>query len=240
MSDFLSRLAQRAVGGASGLEPVREPVFPADFRGDGPPSVPPPNSAAGTQPGAHDRARTAAPPVTRSQTTDPSACADAAGREGVRPMADQRQTRDARREATQPDPILSPRPANKTGVHPPLRPSRRQPPAVDPQPHQPPASFSPTETQDTATGAAERPPAPPLRRTGPQPLSPASPTLRPAPTSPPEQTPSTPAPVIVRIGRVDVRATVAPAAPAPAQRRPDGPPALGLKEYLERRNGGRR
>jgi hypothetical protein len=32
MSDFLTRLARRAIGGAggSGLEPVREPVFPAD------------------------------------------------------------------------------------------------------------------------------------------------------------------------------------------------------------------
>lgn len=243
MNDFLTRLAQRAVGGASALEPLREPVFPVEF-GDGEPSVVPLPATSAVDIRTEDRrAPTPVNPAQKRQSTDRNPSASGLRRETSPPMVDAPQTTGMRRGSDRTPLAPSPSPAARIDAHAPVRPVHGASPADNPhaQPSQDPAS--PKVIAVPITVAAEPAKGPSARHPGtktvssPSPLSPARPPRN--PTS--EQAASTPPPVTVRIGRIDVRANVAPAtAPARTDRKPERIPALGLKEYLERRNGGRR
>ena len=99
----------------------------------------------------------------------------------------------------------------------------------------------PTPAPAAAAPAAARPaepatvpsPAPPLApRSTPTPLTPATP---PRPRDRPDddrRAPATPAPIYVRIGRVDVRAVMAPEPVAPVVRAPSPRRGPDLEEYL--------
>lgn len=239
MSDFLTRLAQRAVGGASsGLEPVREPVFPVDppmeSAMEGASAFPPPMTPRGARPAPHVPARVAEGSIPDPPSAGPIRTAPAA----APPMGDKRQAHDARPE---PDRSASvPLPVEPDGVS--VRHAQRTltpPGRGEPRQRQFPDPLSPIAPPTTTARPVTRPRQQPAKEPV-SPHSPVSPPLRPVRTASPEKAASAPAPVTVRIGRVDVRANIAPAPPAPAERKPERTPALGLKEYLERRHGGRR
>lgn len=235
MTDFLTRLAQRAVsGGAGRIEPVREPVFPADLPDGDVPAITPQMVAGTADAGQQQRARITASPVPKPRATEPDQPAGGVRRVHAPPATDEPIAPRAGPEWNRQSTSFSPARAEAADVQPPLMPApvsrsdqnRKPLDAPDPDPL--------IASPEAITGTPGRSKAPPGRSLEPKSVSPLSPSLRP----PPEQKPEAPAPVTVRIGRIEVRANVAPSAPAPAQRKPERTPALSLEEYLARRTGG--
>jgi hypothetical protein len=241
MSDFLTRLAQRAVGSQSGLEPVREPVFPAnspvDPGGEGFAAAPPLPAAAVALPAGDEPARPAPRDVPEGAAVPPARPSGSQRRETEAPTAEA----ERRSGLQQADPVTPSPPAERAGATSRLQNPNTPPAANRGQRSRPDPDPSPPKAKPLTAARVET--QPPPRRSTKQAVSipsPLSPSPRAVPPAPVQQAPTAPAPVTVRIGRVDVRANIAPAPPAPAPLKPERKPALGLAEYLDRRTGGRR
>jgi len=248
MSDFLDRLAARAIGSETALAPrlpslfeplQRAPIMPLPDQGEAPlhrreaaPAAPqPPAIAASPRAPAHAREPGEPPAATRVASREPQHAAPSAARtaavaprEPVRPLS--RAVPPVRTGVAEPV-GKPPAPEHPAALHAPIppQPSRMVPARKEAVP------------MPAPTGVLLPAPAPVFAASGAAPTRPErSVAARAAAAQSGRGAASATEPVVhVSIGRLEVRA--APATAAPAQRR-EGPRPSSLDDYLRQRGKG--
>lgn len=242
MSDFLDRMAARAIGGDATLAPrlpslfeplQRAPIMPSLDEGEAPAR---PHDALAAAPPAHDIANPPRSPVPARASIEPPAA-------HVTPAPRAPLPTPARAATERPRELLQPPPAAAS----PARASAAEPAATPSVPARPTASLSPLPPRQVRVAparqeAARRAPVPggallpapsPVFATTPAASASPGPRRTVQAAAHAERAVATTEPVVhVSIGRLEVRA--APAAAAPPRRR-EGPRPGSLDDYLRQR-----